>query len=49
MGLGLYLAVLWLGIVVLQDNPIRSALFAGLIVAIAAAGYVFTRPRTPRT
>ena len=48
MGIGLYLAVLWLGVVVIEDNPVRSALFAALIVAIAAAGYVFTRPPTPR-
>ncbi len=49
MGLALYLAILWLGIVVLEDNPVRSALFAGLIVAIAATGYIFTRPPTPPT
>ena len=48
MGVGLYLAVLWLGIVVIEDNPLRSAIFAALIVAIAAAGYVFTRPHAPR-
>ena len=49
MGLALFFALLWLGIVVLGDNPLRSALFAGLIVAIAAAGYAFTRPpTTPR-
>ena len=43
-GLALYFALLWLGVVVLGDTPLRSALFAGLIVAIAAAGYAFTRP-----
>jgi hypothetical protein len=47
MGIGLYLAILWLGVVVIGDNPIRSALMAGLIVCIAAAGYVFTRRPGP--
>jgi len=49
MALGLYLATLWFGIVVVGDTPVRSALMAALIVAIAAAGYVFTRrPDPPR-
>jgi hypothetical protein len=43
MGVALYLTTLWFGIVVIGDNPIRSALMAGLIVLIAAVGYVFTR------
>ena len=43
----LYLAVLWLGVAVIGDTPSRSALVAGLIVAIAATGYVFTRPPAP--
>ena len=42
-GLGLYLAALWFGIVVVGDTPVRSALMAALIVAIAGTGYVFTR------
>jgi hypothetical protein len=40
------LAALWLGIVVIGDTALRSALMAALIVAIAAAGYIFTR-QTP--
>jgi hypothetical protein len=48
MGVALYLTTLWFGIVVIGDNPIRSALMAALIVLIAAVGYVFTRrPVTP--
>jgi hypothetical protein len=40
----LYLAVLWLGLVIIRDNLERSAVMAGLIVAIAVAGYLFTHP-----
>ena len=47
MGLGLYLAALWLGILIVGDTPVRSAFMAGLIVAIAATGYVFTRRPAP--
>lgn len=47
-GLTLYLATLWLGVTVIGDNPLRSAIMAGLIVAIATAGYVFTRQPVPR-
>lgn len=46
--LTLYLGTLWLGIAIIGDNPVRSALVAALIVAIAAVGYMFTnRPVTP--
>jgi hypothetical protein len=38
----LYLAALWLGIVVIRDTTQRSAVMAGIIVAIAAVGYIFT-------
>jgi hypothetical protein len=45
----LYLAMLWLGVVVIGDTTQRSAVMAGLIVAIAAVGYIFTRqPAGPR-
>ncbi len=49
-GLALYLVVLWFGLVIIRDdNMVRTAIMAGLIVAIAAAGYVFTRqPTGPR-
>ncbi len=49
-GLALYLVTLWFGLVVVRDdNMARVAIMAGLIVAIAAAGYVFTRqPTGPR-
>lgn len=46
VGIGIYLAALCLGIVVIGDTALRSALMAALIVAIAAAGYIFTR-QTP--
>ena len=48
MGVALFLLVVWFGVVVIGDNPLRSALFAALIVAIAALGYRFTRPQTPK-
>lgn len=48
VALTLYLGTLWLGIAIIGDNPIRSALMAALIVAIAAVGYVFTnQPDAP--
>lgn len=46
-GLALYLATLWLGVEVIGDTWIRSAIMAALIVAIAAVGYAFNR-RPPR-
>lgn len=46
-GLAIYLGVLWLGVAVLEDTPLRSAAMAALILAIAAAGYIFTRPQPP--
>jgi len=37
-----------LGIVVIGDSVLRSAVMAGVILAIAVAGYLFThRPSTP--
>ena len=44
----LYLAALWLGIVVIRDSLPRSAVMAGVIVAIAAVGYLFTHPAERR-
>lgn len=46
-GLAIYLATLWLGVAVIRDTPLRSALMAGLVLGIAVAGYVFTRPERP--
>jgi len=46
-GLAIYLAGLWLGVTVIQDTPLRSAVMAAFILSIAAAGYVFTRPQRP--
>jgi hypothetical protein len=46
-GVGLYLTMLWMGMVVIGDGAVRSALMSGLIVAIAATGYLFTRPQGP--
>lgn len=48
MGIALYLLVVWFGVVIIGDNPVRSALFAAVIVAIAAIGYRFSRPQTPK-
>lgn len=45
-GVGLYLAMLWLGVVVIGDTLARSAVMAGLIVAIAGVGYLFTHQPT---
>lgn len=45
-GLVLYLATLWLGVEVIGDTLVRSALMAALIVAIAGVGYAFSRRPT---
>ncbi len=42
-GVGLYLFFVIFGVTVVGDNAGRSAVMAGIIVAIAACGYVFTR------
>ena len=47
-GLALYFATLWFGVAIIGDNAVRSAIMAGVIVAIAACGYVFTRQPAPR-
>ena len=47
-GLAIYFAILWFGIVVIGDNVTRSALMAGLIVLIAAVGYVATHQTAAR-
>jgi hypothetical protein len=44
----IYFAILWFGIVVIGDNATRSALMAGLIVLIAAVGYVATHQTAAR-
>lgn len=46
-GLAIFLGTLWLGVAVIRDTPLRSAVMAGLVLAIAAAGYVFTHPQRP--
>lgn len=44
----IYFGTLWLGVVVIGDTPVRSAIMAALILAIAATGYLFNRrPVTP--
>ena len=45
-GIALYLAVLWLGVVIIDDSLPRSAVMAGVIVAIAGVGYIFTHQPT---
>ena len=46
-GLALYLGCLWFGVVVIGDTMLRSAVMAGVILAIAATGYVFTHASPP--
>ena len=45
-GLLLYFATLWFGMEVIGDNATRSSLLAGLVVLIAAVGYVASRQPT---
>lgn len=40
-----WFALVWFGVVVLGDNPERSALMAGIVVALAVAGWTFAGPR----
>lgn len=40
MGLGIYFLTLWFGITVVGDNGGRSAIMAGVVLAIATAGYL---------
>lgn len=47
-GLALFFVTLWFGVTIIGDNAVRSAVMAGVIVAIAACGYVFTRQPAPR-
>lgn len=43
LGVALFLAMLWFGIVVLEDNPVRTVVMAALVVALAGAGWAMTR------
>ncbi|HEY7035789.1 MAG TPA: hypothetical protein VH482_30910 [Thermomicrobiales bacterium] len=45
-GLSIYFLVLWFGVTVVGDTVSRSSLMAGLIVILAALGYV-TSHRSP--
>lgn len=47
-GVGLYIFFLIFGVTVVGDNAVRSAIMSGIIVAIAACGYVFTRQPSPK-
>jgi hypothetical protein len=40
-----WFALVWFGVVVLGDNAGRSALMAGIVVALAVAGWWFAGPR----
>lgn len=40
-----WFALVWFGVVVLGDNAGRSALMAGIVVALAVAGWTFAGPR----
>jgi hypothetical protein len=47
-GLSIYFMVLWFGVTVVGDTVPRSSLMAGLIVILAAIGYVTShRPAPP--
>jgi hypothetical protein len=47
-GLSIYFLVLWFGVTVVGDTVPRSSVMAGLIVIIAALGYVTSRrPSSP--
>jgi len=49
MGLGIYFVTLWFGVTVVGDNAGRSAIMAGVILAIAATGYyVSGRSKPPQ-
>lgn len=44
----IYFGTLWLGVIVIGDTPLHSAIMAALILAIATTGYMFNRrPTTP--
>lgn len=40
-----WFALVWFGVVVLGDDAGRSALMAGIVVALAVAGWTFAGPR----
>jgi hypothetical protein len=40
-----WFALVWFGVVVLGDAPGRSAVMAGIVVALAAAGWRLAGPR----
>ena len=46
-GLAIYFLVLWFGVTVVGDTVPRSSLMAGLIVILAAMGYVTSRRPSP--
>jgi cytochrome c biogenesis protein CcdA len=46
-GLSIYFMVLWFGVTVVGDTVPRSSLMAGLIVILAAMGYVTSRRPSP--
>ena len=49
MGLGIFFLTLWFGITIVGDNAGRSAIMAGVILAIAATGYfVSGRSKPPQ-
>jgi hypothetical protein len=49
MGLGIYFLTLWFGITIVGDNAGRSAVMAGVVLAIAATGYLVNgRSKPPR-
>jgi hypothetical protein len=49
MGLGIYVLTLWFGITIVGDNAGRSAIMAGVVLAIAATGYLVNgRAKPPR-
>lgn len=47
MGLGIYFLTLWFGITIVGDSAGRSAVMAGVILAIAATGYLVSGRSKP--
>jgi hypothetical protein len=49
MGLAIYFATLWFGLTIVGDTAGRSAVMAGVVLLIAATGFVVTNrgPKPP--
>jgi hypothetical protein len=47
MGIAIYLITLWFGVTVIGDTAGRSAIMAGVILAIAVTGYLVSGRKRP--